>query len=367
MEFWMLFTLIALVLYGLTMVDHSNKFTKCISVVYVVFIWFVNSFRYMVGADYETYTIIYNLSIESSYMSLAEPSLVLLVQLLNEIGFSSQMLFLVYETILLMFLYFGIRFYAKNEQQVILALLMYTFFPRGYWTSMNLVRQATAVAIVLWSSQFIIKKNFGKYLLGIVFATFLHYSAIIFLPFYWMNKQKKMKILKSTLVISILIIFGLVDAFGNGSAFIMSYMPELIVNKYAYYLSDMKINITSRFFLIVLIYYYFHLLFDNDSTDEKTNFLWRMTELSLYVLIVIPEGSVVARFRDYFLVFFYVCFAIDIDRWKQRYNIYMANFCVIAMAIYFLYYVNNVPNMFDGVSKLSAGNIEYQFNFNIWK
>lgn len=368
MDFWILFTIISIAIWSLSLCIKDKIYLRITSHIYAIYLWFISSFRYQIGTDYDTYMKVYEFNNpDGAYLLLKEPTFGFLVWSLNELGFSSQMFFLTYETILIIFLYVGIRWFAKNDRQVMLVLLCYTFFPRAYWNSMNQIRQGVSIAILLFASRYIIEKDFIKYTFWIAVATLFHYSAVLFLPLYlW--KYIKLNLVKSLSVFFIIIIARLLEL-PQKLMDISSYIPMMFDGKYGAYVMDFSEDGSfPGFVVLVFMIYLLSLFVNNNYVDDKVRFLFNMVALSICVILFFPGSMPVARYRDYFLMFFVVFCGIYIDDLMRKFNTYTPYVILIIMAGYFLYSIDHISVLNESVmSGVSGGNINYEFNFDIWK
>lgn len=78
-------------------------------------------------------------------------------------------------------------------------LPIFIFYVGGaFFTSNNITRQYLALAVIYLCWKHMLNKNFVKYLLLVLLAAFIHQSAIIYLPFYFLGD---VKVEKKTIVI----------------------------------------------------------------------------------------------------------------------------------------------------------------------
>lgn len=100
-------------------------------------------------------------------------------------------------------------------------------------SSLNIVRQYIAVAIVFWGIKFIYENKFWKYLCVVLVAMTIHRSAFIILPFYfsWDHKKNRMVGKLKIGVISIALCIG-VALWTPILSIVMSAIPAL--SKYRY-------------------------------------------------------------------------------------------------------------------------------------
>lgn len=106
-----------------------------------------------------------------------------------------------------------------KQKQPLLSLLVLLFISAFMSQQANLVRQFLALGVMMYFIDYLAeRKNWWKYLLGVVLAAQFHASALFFLIFmsvYWVNTIKSKEILRYTLIglisISILIGAGLIS------------------------------------------------------------------------------------------------------------------------------------------------------------
>ncbi len=365
MSFWIIFIIISL-LWGIITLLQKNP-SRFFSDSYVLLLWFVAAFRYNIGTDYSNYEVLYYI-LNSQNVVFNESIINVIIYVLRELNFKSQMLFVVYETIIVVFFYSGIRYFAKNEKQVMLVLLIYAFFPRCYFNSMNQIKQAVSISIIFWSSKYVIEKNFIKFLGGVIVASLFHFSAIVFIFLYfWRARDIKTRL--SLLCISFFLILRYLGFSELLIDKVVNYIPGF--DTYLAYVSgyNNKAATISGVFYVVLSFYLFILNVKPKIKDAKIVFLLNMTLLSLCFISVISGQSAIARFRDYFLLFFSVCFGIYIEEWIKRYKSYWPYVFTVFMSLYFLYSLNNLVAGFDGDTLVggSSGNINYEFNFDLYE
>lgn len=78
---------------------------------------------------------------------------------------------------------------SKNNTYIELEIFMY--ITSGYYlTTMNGMRQCFAAALIFICTDFIVEENFKKYFIYIVLISFLHQSALIMIPMYFVVREK---------------------------------------------------------------------------------------------------------------------------------------------------------------------------------
>lgn len=98
---------------------------------------------------------------------------------------SSTFYFIFVSAITMLLLYFGIKKYS-----VFPFLALYVYLGRFVNRNTIQIRAAIAVAIVIWGTVYVTKRELWKYLLVILIASRFHTSAYIAFPLYFMNYVK---------------------------------------------------------------------------------------------------------------------------------------------------------------------------------
>lgn len=118
------------------------------------------------------------------------------------------------------------------------------------------VRAGLAVAVVMLAFEPVIERNLGKFLLLILIATSIHYSALIFLPFYFLNTKK----INPIVYIAIIILPFLLTTFKfDPISLILKYDLGVYSEKISIYIKDQlreqhsinKFNLTILFQLLL--------------------------------------------------------------------------------------------------------------------
>lgn len=93
---------------------------------------------------------------------------------------------------------------------------MFLFVTMGlFFTSMNIIRQFIAIAILFYGFRFVKNKSFLKYLVCVLLAYGFHASAIIMAPLYFLIKQEKLYLWSLVLILASFLMMNRVDAIGN--------------------------------------------------------------------------------------------------------------------------------------------------------
>ena len=157
------------------------NFLSLLSVFVVLFL--PAALRLEVGNDYESYVDTIHEIYVGGYV-VTEPLFNLLVKFLCECSGG--------ENYLLVFAFFSfitlwIFLKAIYEQTEDFPLTFYLFMTLGiYFRTYNTMRYYLVLAITLFSFRYLLKKEYIKFLLLIVFSSFLHKSVLVVIPLYFL-------------------------------------------------------------------------------------------------------------------------------------------------------------------------------------
>lgn len=165
----------------------KNKYSREIYFYLTFFVFFfVSAFRSMwVGTDTPSYYLLYGrinafYSVESIQGHM-ESGFMYFCKLLSFISEEPQFLLIVTSFIMLFFVF---RFIHKYSNLFLLSVLIYVC--DTFLFNLTGMRQSLAMVLVVYSFDYILKKNFYYYCLIILLATMFHKSALLFLPVYFL-------------------------------------------------------------------------------------------------------------------------------------------------------------------------------------
>lgn len=160
----------------------DNKSRSKFILFFIAFVWLslIGALRYNVGTDYLVYSRLQIPEVLSGNLTLIEPLSTLVFLIGGKIG-GNQLVFA-----LIHFLIIGFVTKAIYDQSVDYSFSFFLFFSLGFFNmSLNLMRQAIAIAIFIYAIKFIYEKKALKYYLWIFVAIMFHKTAIIYLPIYF--------------------------------------------------------------------------------------------------------------------------------------------------------------------------------------
>ncbi|WP_226655117.1 EpsG family protein [Pseudalkalibacillus hwajinpoensis] len=230
-------------------------------------------------------------------------------------------------------------------------LSLYVYITGGlFLVSMNGIRQALAGAIAFTATKYLIEGNFIKYSLIVVLASFIHQSALILLPIYFVVRFKPWS--KATIALLILSIF-IVMGYGKFSSILFSAIEDTQYGGY----EDFNEGGASKLRVLVMAAPLIIAYLGRDKLKRlfpKSDVIVNMTLLSVVFMIVSTQSWIFARFTIYFGLYQLILISWIVDLFKlrdQKVIYYGILVCYLAY-----YYYESVISL----------NIIYKSNFLTW-
>lgn len=384
MLFWILLALLLVFIFLLQQVVQ-DKYKSIITKITLGILWFVSSFRYMIGADYEQYMLWYDLALDNPIMEVfLEPSFLLVLKILHYFDCTYQAMFLVYATITLLMVYKGLCYYLSSQRQLLVAMLMFSFFYDGFFYTMNNIRAAAALSILFYGTRYICERNLKKFSIVFLVAFLFHYSAILFVPIYFIRfiREQRLKPLVQILLIILSFVAGYTlfisklffFAISNMGTYAAKYGSLIVGEKGVWSISSTIIFCTCCFF----IYLYTSRNDSFDKCDSFDNRIFINNMSLLYVLFLIMFNldfssaafnltDICHRMPLFFVPFFFMSLSYSICAlWNRKRE--MTSFLLIFICmLQFIRVIYYMP-MSDAAKtspRISIGNINYEFNFRL--
>lgn len=258
---------------------------------------------------------------------------------------------------ILAFSYYGLKKINPNH-----SLLIYMLFIILYYNkSLNVVRQSMALSLILFSFQFLFKKQSKKFLFIVFLAFLFHRSAIVAIfmyPLFSLITSSKENV-KYTFVALLIILFIVFAFFDSIFAFLintgvlptryMSYLTSYYNNQVDFEIVDLVLDVC-----IAILYMLFSKLF---QTKEKySKFYFFLLIIDIVFLIIGGKYSSVNRIGLYFrlpaILYFLSNFSVFIkeNNTKSLFSSFLVLLIATAYWGYIYGYVNNgetVPYVVD--------------------
>lgn len=188
--------------------------------------------------------------------------------------------------------------YSKN---ILFSFMMIMLYPSLMNQSFYVLRQHLASVVLLYSLPYIQHQNMRKYFLCVFVAFFIHYSAIIMLPLYFLFKMLYSKRRNVNVLLFIFIPF----AFRYALSF-LSY------DRYVSYVDNSDSNLlpfiysASILFLLIMIRKKEKYIFERSEEEITEWFLYKAYIIYSFMISVACIGSSLGRLSNYFVAF-YIC------------------------------------------------------------
>ena len=220
-----------------------------------------------------------------------EPTFWLIAWISKKLFFSSiRFVFFIYATIGVSAVIMAIKKLSRNPYLSIYCYICIFFINH----EMTQIRTGIACAIFLLAINDIEKKTFLPFLIKIALASLFHYSAIIAVPFFFLNKSKFNKYLYLVLpflgmFVSVFINYGFFDIFS-------SFFPKIAI-----YVKEVKLGLENKqnvyfnyYMTAIIIFYYISIIGSRKKKFGIDLIVLKLIGLSIFVyyaLILIPTFS----------------------------------------------------------------------------
>lgn len=211
----------------------------------------ISAIRYDVGWDYlKIYTTGFYMVGQYGVDWFTEGMFRLMIKILYIVFCNPISLFIMFSILISLFFSLCYSNYGK-EKNVFIYIILFVI-SRYYFCSLNIIRQALSMLIILYSLKFAAKKNFKKYLLYILLAGGFHYTSYMFIPFYFLiskNFKFKNNMFFALITIPLIILLGIVFISNTKYA---NYFNTMFGNDGSIYYSELLITSVLVFFGILL-------------------------------------------------------------------------------------------------------------------
>lgn len=260
---------------------------------------FLAGFRWDVGIDWMSYYESFSDDINGNGNPLRlEPINLGMNIILRSFGyFDSRYWIWIMAIVTLFFTSKAIYLYSPSPLKSFILFIFMGFF----FDSLNTVRQFCAVAISLYSWQYIIAGNFKSFIKWLVIAMLLHLSSVVVIPAYFLTKYSIKKNFLSFLIISGIFLSPISTKVAQ---FVVLHLPfktayadsEFI--KYAVGSGNIFSYIRMLFPLFMLIY--LKSVWKKIAKDKFSNFILSMSTIGMWMLVAFPTSQLVIRMSYYY-------------------------------------------------------------------
>lgn len=269
---------------------EKSKGYEVVSIFFFFLFIFFGGFRYEVGADWLPYSVYFGEIktwtdvLESRREKLYET----VVLVFNKANLS-------YLTFVPVF--FATSFFIKYKVfqryscNIFLSLIIY-FYTVFVVYDLNGIRQGMSLAITLYSLKYIISRRPYKFLFCILLAIGFHYSALFFVPAYWLYAIKLVLTRKKTIILICILIIIAIPLRVIIQQYTSAYLEaDQLLNHYSTYL-DTDYNVGSSIIsmgtiqrLIIFIIYIFAVNKSKSNITQFEMFLGKAYFLGIIIFV----------------------------------------------------------------------------------
>lgn len=219
--------------------NSSYKYFRCVNCftsiwIPIIITTLLIGLRYDVGTDWYYYNYSYGfykyISFPDAFFNpeTYEWLFSCLLVFFNNINLPSYSIF-IFATFISLLLYY----YSFSQRQYLRSYGIFTLYTQSpFFIFLNIMRQGIAFFILTYVVIFIKKKRFLPYLLGVIIASGIHKSALLFLPFFLLAYYRKLIIRRSYALILYLITLL---AGGLLMQYLLAVVGPLLDSTYAQY------------------------------------------------------------------------------------------------------------------------------------
>lgn len=294
----------------------------------LLFFTVISGLRYNVGVDYVTYYKIFSyLQNGFTYYENIEPLFTYISQLWVKLSAGHFVYFAFWAFLQIFFVYYGL----KKYQYLYPFIGLLIFLGPYYLSWMNGIRQSIVACVFVWACHFIINRNFIKYCAVIIICTFMHKSAIILFPLYFLPNVDYFKGRFTWIIVLVVCsIIGQSGIIQNYMNFVGQYLSFIGYDNYSQTFDNIMENSVDRAFgprrILILILYILIIYFSSDMKSYyKDKFL--LFSYNMFILyaclseLLSNTNFLFIRPLLYFLPFVLICSAFLLVYLKKQYGI----------------------------------------------
>jgi transmembrane protein EpsG len=225
----------------------------------------------------------------------------------------------------------------------IFELSIYVYITGGlFLVSMNGMRQVLSAAIIFTATKFLINGSWKRYILVVVIASFIHQSALILIPIYFLVRYKAWT--KATfilLALSVVIVLG----YNQFSSILFSAIEDTQYGHYSNFTEGGAniIRVLVDSVPIVIAY------FGRDKLRQifpNSDYIVNMSIIGFVFMIISTQNWIFARFSIYFSLYelILVSWIVKVFREKDQRFVY---FCIIICYFFYHFYENVISLNID--------------------
>ena len=236
-------------------------------------------------------------------------------------------------------LYFWKTIYNESEKPWMSLFFLFMFF--FYCQMFNQARQMFAISIAFYAYKFIRKKELKKYIIAILFATSIHNSAIVMLPFYWLSDidiKKGKSYMYIILMIATYFSYSFVESILLKTSYGQIYLAD------SYWNRAVKSSIYNTVVRIIMFVFCFYASAGKKHSDKSTRVLLNLCYFCILFQILTIKSMFFGRVTTYFFTYFILLLPNtlkNIKATKQQTPLIYFAIILVGMAYFYVYFVTH--------------------------
>ena len=382
MSFWYIFFILLIALLCiLPVLKKCSQEILVISVTIVVIL--ISGLRNNIGSDFQTYILLYDTFSKGTEVGAEiELSFQYLSHLLGMMDFKYQTIFVIYSSIIIGGMYLGYKSYFGDFYVgIMLGMMLYFTYNStgGFWWGMNCIRQAAAMSVVFAGARFLYENRDKYFLLSVLVASFLHYSALVSLPAVFLkNCNLNRKYVIITLFCSLFVTY-----IGLSKTFVM-YGIEIMTSVIGKYEAAVLLvtagdkSFSYMSFVYVLMYLFSFYMVKQGKDNYKIIFNLSTVFIIMRILTSFSLGGpsiqyILHRFEVYYLPFFFIHVCLGLLNFSRRFKPFFGGWVITMIFITILSFLTLETIASVGGEETTlieprypGENIEYDYNIDVF-
>ena len=260
-------------------------------IIFIILLFFAG-FRWDVGIDWSSYMV---LGQHAATIERLEPANLAIKSLLYNNGFIDGGYWLWIMAFLILFFFFY-SFQKYSVSPLLSAILFICLGP--FFDSLNGVRQYTAIALFVFSWQFIFKKQLLRYLIVLGVGSLFHQSILFMIPFYWLSTIKYNKKILTILCILFIPLSFICDSLIPK---IMTLFPQYSVYEdMSFALSNDNALSLLRMVFPLFLFFIIMKAYDFIKKDRTQLVICNLSIFFILITVLFPSVALAIRLAFYF-------------------------------------------------------------------
>lgn len=292
----------------------------------------VCGFRKNVGTDYIIYRKMYS---NTDIFPHLEELFKTIIIVLNKFNVNFETFIFIIALITIMIFY---KVFKERSPKPVESIML--FICLGYYAHcFNTIRQMLAVAVTVYAFKYIKEKKIFKYSMCIMIATFIHTSAVIMLPFYFIVRRDFKK--KFLYLLYILMFLGgvlyqpVLNFIVNNFERFSSYIN---INNYTYSIAGLG-TVINMIVHLILVFWVIYIKDGLMERNKDNKYYVNTIVFSNLFYIMALKNTVAVRFAYYFSIYLVLLLP---EMFKVTFKKNYANNMVVVICFCLIYYIAHI-------------------------